>query len=155
MKLGTVSLQKMKSEVIRVLPADNISEDAPVVQKCFYCSTDQEIILCNWCRQVYFCRKHQSIHRSRSKCFPFVVCRSEHDGPLNGHGLGGGRRKLLASRDIRAGKNFLNYSLDPNKHPGQSLHFKSGYEGYDSYPGKNLRTRGFFSDFRIFFQFDN
>ena len=108
MKLGTVSLQKMKSEVIRVLPADNISEDAPVVQKCFYCSTDQEIILCNWCRQVYFCRKHQSIHRSRSKCFPFVVCRSEHDGPLNGHGLGGGRRKLLASRDIRAGKNFLN-----------------------------------------------
>ena len=99
----------MKSEVIRVLPPDNNSaENAPVVNLCFYCSADTEIILCNWCRHVYYCRKHQSIHRSRSKCFPFIVFRSEHEheGPLNGlHGLRG-QRKLLASRDIRAGKNF-------------------------------------------------
>ena len=87
----------MKSEVIRVLPQlENEKEDAPVVPHlCFYCSTAHEVLLCNWCRQIYYCRKHQSIHRSRSKCFPFIVSR----------GCGGLRgRRLLASRDIKPGK---------------------------------------------------
>ena len=89
---------KMKSEVIRVLPQleNTAAEDAPVVQHlCFYCGTSHEVLLCNWCRQIYYCRKHQSIHRSRSKCFPFIVSR----------GCGGLRgRRLLASRDIKPGK---------------------------------------------------
>ena len=46
------------------------------------------VTLCNWCRSVYFCRKHHSIHRKQSKCSPYVI---------------GDGKKLLASRDIKAG----------------------------------------------------
>ena len=97
----------MKSEVIRVLPQleNTAAEDAPVVQHlCFYCGTSHEVLLCNWCRQIYYCRKHHSIHRSRSKCFPFIVSR----GGLRG-------RRLLASRDIKPGKSN-HFNLPNTKH---------------------------------------
>merc|ERR1712241_363746 len=82
----------MRTELVRVLPEGVHDEDNPVLpSKCFYCghSEPEEVILCNWCRSVYFCRKHHSIHRSRSKCSPYIIS----DG-----------QKLLASRDIKAGE---------------------------------------------------
>ena len=81
----------MRTELVRVLPEGAHDEDNPVLpSKCFYCghSDQEEVTLCNWCRSVYFCRKHYSIHRNRSKCSPYVIS----DG-----------KKLLASRDIKAG----------------------------------------------------
>jgi len=85
----------MRTELVRVLPEGSHDEDNPVLpSKCFYCGlNDQdEVSLCNWCRSVYFCRKHHSMHRSRSKCSPYVI--------RDGH-------KLLASRDIKPGENIL------------------------------------------------
>ena len=72
----------MKSKPVQVLPPSIQSEDPILTSTCFYCGLgggqgfhqgSNEVFLCNWCRLVYYCEKHYSIHRSRSKCFPYVI----------------------------------------------------------------------------------
>lgn len=83
----------MRTELIRVLPQGLHDEDDPVLPgKCFYCGTENEVLLCNWCRSVFYCRKHHGFHRHRSKCWPFVINQG---------------RQLLATRDIKAGETIL------------------------------------------------
>jgi hypothetical protein len=65
---------------------------------CFYCgSTNKsELVLCNWCRSVYYCSKHHGFHRNRSKCCPFIISVTSD-----------GKKKVLASRSIRTGENIF------------------------------------------------
>lgn len=86
----------MRSELVRVIPTGLHDEDSPVLRLiCFFCGEKEEVVLCNWCRSVYYCRKHHAAHRNRSKCAPFVLQQGQH------------LKKMLASRDIKPGETIL------------------------------------------------